>query len=93
MDWVEITRLRQHWEKSTITATLAQDNTLKVETSSVEALTLRPPLADKPSTCSLEIDGQRISARLENGIIRLQRSGNGWQQPAPEAVDAQGYQK
>ena len=93
MDWVEITRLRQHWEKSTVTAILAQDNTLKVETSSVEALTLRPPLADKPSTCSLEIDGQRISARLENGITRLQRSGNGWQQAAPEIVDAPGYQK
>jgi hypothetical protein len=78
MDWVEITRLQRHWEKSSVTATVNDSNALQIETRGVTGLTLRPPLEGKDSPVAVTIDGQKLSLSLEKGALHLVREGDAW---------------
>lgn len=78
MDWVEINRLVKHWEKSSVTASVNDDQSVLVQTHGVTDLTLRPPLPGSPDSCPLTIDGQTLTAKLEKGATRLTRVDNLW---------------
>jgi hypothetical protein len=93
MDWVEITGLEHHWEKSSITATLDDSQVLNVETHGVTGLTLRPPVETSASAVQVNIDGQRLHVRLEKGALYLMREGNAWKASTGTATAKNGFFK
>lgn len=80
MDWVEITGLKQHWEKSSVTAEVNDRDQLTVHTSGVTGLTLRPPFQGEATPRTVSLNGQNLSVTPRQGVIRLRLRDNLWQE-------------
>lgn len=93
MDWVEVTALKQHWEKSSVTAEVDDLNKVTVQTAGITGLTLRPPLRGAPAACDVAVDGQALSVAPRQGAISLKREGDVWRESAGGDPEKTGFEK
>ena len=66
MFWVHVDGMGQHWEEARVEADIVNDNTVKVSTKNVTALTLNMPAGlcplDQTRPPQVQIDGQTLNA-------------------------------
>ena len=80
--WVNIHGLKEHWKEARVEAKYLGNQKYRVTTKNITALILgRPETADqKTSTCSVVLDGQRISLEAKRyASLKFRHTGNRWE--------------
>lgn len=82
--WVEVTRLREHWQDSRVDAEVLDDQSIRLQTENVAALTLRY-WKKVPADARVIIDKQELSLRALAGSDRIDLAWRG--QWVPQSLD------
>jgi dienelactone hydrolase len=86
MFWVYVDGMGRHWEEARVEAEIVNDDTVKVATKNVAALTLNMPAGlcplDLKRTPQVQIDGQALKATPVHGdrswVSHFRKGADGW---------------